>query len=244
MSAGGGNDGSRESSTCSSPASRCSGTRCGDGDERYGGICDKDGYDFNSWRTGDQTFLGPGLTVDTRQKFTVVTQFLTNNNQTSGTLSEIRRLYVQNGRVIANSQTNIPGMNQFDSITDAFCNAQKIAFGDTNTFESLGGLAQMGNAFAQDMALVMSVWDDHEANMLWLDSGYPTDVPATNPGVSLKMFSASPTLQIACPRRGYVANLSICAASTENMNIPCLDIEPPVRARREDLQPAQTIVKE
>ena len=163
---------------------RCSGTQCGDGDERYDGICDKDGCDFNSWRMGDQTFLGPGLTVDTRQKFTVVTQFVTNNNQTSGTLSEIRRLYVQNGRVIANSQTNIPGMSQFDSITDSFCTAQKSAFGDTNTFSSLGGLAQMGNAFAQGMALVMSVWDDHEANMLWLDSDYPTDVPATNPGVS------------------------------------------------------------
>lgn len=163
---------------------RCSGTQCGDGDERAEGICDKDGCDFNSWRMGDQTFLGPGKTVDTNQKFTVVTQFLTNNNQTSGQLSEIRRLYVQNGKVIANSKTNIPGMGTFDSITDAFCNAQKTAFGDNNTFEKLGGLAQMGNAFQQGMALVMSIWDDHAVNMLWLDSDYPTDVPATNPGVS------------------------------------------------------------
>ncbi len=163
---------------------RCSGTQCGDGDERAEGICDKDGCDFNSFRMGDQTFLGPGKTVDTRQKFTVVTQFLTNNNQTSGQLSEIRRLYVQNGRVIANSKTNIPGMAQFDSITDQFCQAQKTAFDDTNTFESLGGLAQMGNAFQKGMALVMSIWDDHDANMLWLDGSYPTDVPATNPGVA------------------------------------------------------------
>ena len=163
---------------------RCSGTQCGDGDQRYDGICDKDGCDFNSWRMGDKTFLGPGLTVDTRQKFTVVTQFLTNNNQTSGALSEIRRLYVQNGRVIANSKTNIPGMGTFDSVTDAFCNAQKSAFGDTNTFESLGGLAQMGNAFQNGMALVMSIWDDHDVNMLWLDSDYPTTSPATQPGIA------------------------------------------------------------
>ncbi|KAI0800563.1 cellobiohydrolaseI [Fomes fomentarius] len=163
---------------------RCSGTQCGDGAERAEGICDKDGCDFNSFRMGDQTFLGPGKTVDTRQKFTVVTQFLTNNNQTSGQLSEIRRLYVQNGRVIANSKTNIPGMAQFDSITDEFCQAQKTAFDDTNTFESLGGLAQMGNAFQKGMALVMSIWDDHDANMLWLDGSYPTDVPATNPGIA------------------------------------------------------------
>ncbi|KAI8981389.1 cellobiohydrolaseI [Trametes punicea] len=163
---------------------RCSGTACGEGDERYDGICDKDGCDFNSFRMGNQTFLGPGKIVDTNQKFTVVTQFLTNNNQSSGTLSEIRRLYVQNGKVIANSKTNIPGMSTFDSITDAFCNAQKQAFGDTNTFEQLGGLSQMGNAFQQGMALVMSIWDDHAAEMLWLDSDYPTDVPATNPGVA------------------------------------------------------------
>ncbi|KAI0359626.1 cellobiohydrolaseI [Trametes cingulata] len=163
---------------------RCQGTQCGDGDERYEGICDKDGCDFNSFRMGDQTFLGPGKTVNTNQKFTVVTQFLTNNNQTSGQLSEIRRLYVQNGKVIANSKTNIPGLPTFDSITDAFCNAQKQVFGDTNTFEQLGGLNQMGQAFQRGMALVMSIWDDHAANMLWLDSSYPTDVPSTNPGVA------------------------------------------------------------
>ena len=163
---------------------RCSGTQCGEGDERYDGICDKDGCDFNSWRMGDQTFLWLGKTVDTRQKFTVVTQFLTNNNQTSGQLSEIRRLYVQTGRVIANSKTNIPGMGQFDSITDDFCRAQKQAFSDTNTFESLGGLAQMGNAFQKGMALVMSIWDDHEAKMLWLDSDYPTDADPSKPGIS------------------------------------------------------------
>ena len=163
---------------------RCSGNDCGDGDNRYGGICDKDGCDFNSWRMGDQTFLGPGKTVNTNSKFTVVTQFLTNNNQTSGTLSEIRRLYVQNGKVIANSNTNIPGMATFNSITDDFCNAQKTMFGDNNIFERMGGLATMGDAFDTGMALVMSIWDDHDVNMLWLDSDYPTDVPATNPGVS------------------------------------------------------------
>ena len=84
---------------------RCSGTQCGEGDERYDGICDKDGCDFNSWRMGDQTFLGPGKTVDTSSKFTVVTQFLTSDNTTSGTLSEIRRLYVQNGRVTVSGES-------------------------------------------------------------------------------------------------------------------------------------------
>ncbi|RDX54300.1 cellobiohydrolaseI [Lentinus brumalis] len=163
---------------------RCEGTDCGDGDDRYDGICDKDGCDFNSWRMGDQTFLGPGKTVDTSSKFTVVTQFVTADNTTTGDLSEIRRLYVQNGKVIANSKTQIAGMDAFDSITDDFCNAQKTTFGDTNTFEQMGGLATMGDAFEKGMVLVMSIWDDHEAKMLWLDSDYPTDADPSAPGVS------------------------------------------------------------
>ncbi|KAK7037534.1 Exoglucanase [Paramarasmius palmivorus] len=169
---------------------RCEGTDCGDGDQRYDGICDKDGCDFNSFRMGDQTFLGPGMTVDTNSKFTVVTQFVTDSNSTSGTLTEIRRLYVQNGQVIQNSQTNIPGMDAFDSITDEFCNQQKTAFGDTNSFEDRGGLAVMGEAFSRGMVLVMSLWDDHEAEMLWLDSNYPLDKDASTPGVARGTCSA------------------------------------------------------
>ncbi|KIJ37524.1 glycoside hydrolase family 7 protein, partial [Sphaerobolus stellatus SS14] len=121
--------------------------------------------------------------VDTTKKFTVVTQFLTSDNTTTGTLSEIRRLYVQNGQVIQNSKVNIPGMTAYDSITEDFCTDQKTTFGDTNNFETKGGLAAMGKAMGTGMVLVMSIWDDHAANMLWLDSAYPTTSPATNPGV-------------------------------------------------------------
>merc|ERR1719473_2270018 len=35
-------------------------------------------------------------------------------------------------------------------------------------------------ALEAGVVLVMSLWDDHEANMLWLDSTYPKD--ATTPG--------------------------------------------------------------
>ncbi|KAK0436865.1 cellobiohydrolaseI [Armillaria borealis] len=163
---------------------RCEGTACGDGDERYDGVCDKDGCDFNSWRMGDETFYGPGLTVDTNSKFTVVTQFITSDNTTSGDLVEIRRIYVQNGKVIQNSAAAFSGISAYNSITDDFCNAQKTLFGDTNSFEQRGGLAEMGDAFEAGMALVMSVWDDDAVNMLWLDSDYPTDADASQPGIS------------------------------------------------------------
>ncbi|TFK31376.1 glycoside hydrolase [Crucibulum laeve] len=162
--------------------SRCSGTSCGT-NGRYDTVCDPDGCDFNSYRMGDTSFYGKGLTVDTSKKFTVVTQFLTNNNSSSGSLSEIRRLYVQDGKVIQNSKVNIPGMAAYDSITSDFCSAQKTTFGDTNSFGNNGGLANMSKAFSNGMVLVMSVWDDHAASMLWLDSTYPTDGDATKPGI-------------------------------------------------------------
>ena len=162
---------------------RCSGTDCGDGSNRYGGVCDKDGCDFNSYRVGDTTFYGKALTVDTSSKFTVVTQFLTADNTTTGTPSEIRRLYVQSGKVIQNSKTSIPGIAAYDSITDDYCNAQKTAFNDTNSFENKGGMSGMSGAFSKGMVLVMSLWDDHAVNMLWLDSNYPATESATTPGV-------------------------------------------------------------
>jgi len=138
----------------------------------------KDGCDFNSYRMGDTGFYGKGLTVDTSSKFTVVTQFLTGSD---GNLSEIKRFYVQNGKVIPNSQSKISGVTG-NSITTDFCSAQKTAFGDTNVFAEKGGLKGMGDALKAGMVLVMSVWDDHAVNMLWLDSTYPTD--STKPGAA------------------------------------------------------------
>ncbi|KAJ7670274.1 Exoglucanase 1 [Mycena rosella] len=171
---------------------QCSGIDCGDGDQRYDGVCDKDGCDFNSYRMGVKNFLGPGLTVDTNLPITVVTQFITNNNSSSGTLTEIRRIYVQNGKVIQNSNTNVPGITPpVNSVTDAFCNAQKAAVGDTNSFESRGGLATMGAAIQKGMVLAMSLWDDDEADMLWLDSNYPLNASVTAPGVARGPCSAT-----------------------------------------------------
>jgi cellulose 1,4-beta-cellobiosidase len=162
---------------------KCSGTDCGDGDDRYSGVCDKDGCDFNSYRQGDTSFYGPGKTVDTKSKFTVVTQFVTSDGTDTGKLTEIRRKYVQNGKVIDNSVSKVSGVSG-NSITDSYCAAQKTTFGDDNQFAKLGGLNAMGGAIGRGMVLALSVWDDHAVNMLWLDSTFPTDKPATSPGVA------------------------------------------------------------
>lgn len=174
----------------------CGGTYSGTAN-RYLSECDPDGCDFNSYRQGDTTFYGEGLTVDTSRVFTVVTQFI----ETAGALSEIRRYYVQDGVVIPNSESTKAGVTGYNSITEDYCDAQKAAFGDETSFQDKGGLAQMGKALANGMVLVMSLWDDHYANMLWLDSTYPTTSTslgaargtcAVTSGVPADVESASP----------------------------------------------------
>ncbi|KAF2423605.1 1,4-beta-D-glucan cellobiohydrolase-like protein [Tothia fuscella] len=155
---------------------KCKGDSCGGtySETRYAGTCDPDGCDFNSYRMGDTTFYGKGKTVDTSKKMTVVTQFI------GSPLKEIKRFYVQDGKVIPNSQSKIAGVTG-NSITPEFCDAQKKAFDDKYTFKDLGGFASMSSALQKGMVLVMSLWDDHYSNMLWLDSQFPPE-KASAPG--------------------------------------------------------------
>ncbi|GAB7351726.1 hypothetical protein MBLNU459_g2313t1 [Dothideomycetes sp. NU459] len=170
--------------TTSAGQTKCtSDSECGAGDDRADGICDKDGCDFNSYRMGNHSFYGSGEIVDTSSKFTVVTQFITSDGTATGSLSEIRRIYVQNGKVIQNSVTDISGIDTTNSITDSYCKQQKTAFGDTDSFEARGGLSAMGSAFETGMVLVMSIWDDYAAQMLWLDAPYPVNASTSDPGV-------------------------------------------------------------
>jgi len=157
---------------------------CGNGDgNRYNGYCDRDGCDYNPFRMGNQTFYGPGKTIDTKKPVTVVTQFVTSDNTESGDLVEIRRLYVQGGKVWQQPTSNVAGISG-NSITDTFCKNQKTVFGDNNHFARTGGLKAMGDAFQKGMVLVMSLWDDYDVNMHWLNSPYPETADPSKPGVA------------------------------------------------------------
>ena len=90
---------------------------------------------------------------------------------------------MQDGKVHQMSSTNIEGLDKYNSITDAHCSAQKKVFGEPDDHAKHGGLKKMGEALERGMVLVMSLWDDHAAQMLWLDSDYPTTQPASDPGV-------------------------------------------------------------
>jgi len=166
---------------------RCEGTSCGDNDsgERYSGVCDKDGCDFNSHRLGEKAFFGhnSGFEVDSSRPLKLVTQFLTSDGTDTGDLVEIRRFYMQDGQLVPNSNSTILGAQSSNSITDNFCQQQKSAFNDPNDFAAKGALRNMGVAMDRGMVLVLSLWDDIEANMLWLDSKYPVNASASTPGV-------------------------------------------------------------
>jgi cellulose 1,4-beta-cellobiosidase len=148
----------------------CEGTECGDnGDDRYAGVCDKDGCDFAAYRLGAQDFYGTGKTIDTSKPFTLITQFITSDGSDNGDLVEIKRIWRQDGREIA----NVEGSTGHDSITEDYCTAVKDAFGDINDFANKGGLRNMGQALKRGMVLALSLWDDHYAHMHWLDAVYP-----------------------------------------------------------------------
>ncbi|KAJ5584798.1 uncharacterized protein N7459_004598 [Penicillium hispanicum] len=178
---------------CDTPTQiMCDGNDCGGtySTTRYAGTCDPDGCDFNPYRMGNTTFYGPDMIIDTSSPLTVVTQFITDDGTSSGTLTEIKRFYVQNGVVVPNSESNISGVSG-NSITTDFCTAQKTAFGDNDTFSAHGGLSGMSSALADGMVLVMSLWDDYSANMLWLDSTYPATDSSSTPGAARGTCSTS-----------------------------------------------------
>merc|ERR1711959_733607 len=169
--------------SCSSDGhTRCEGDDCGnDAHGRFKGVCDKNGCDIQTYRLGNKEFYGEGKTLDSSQKMTVVTQFITDDGTDSGALKEIRRHYVQNGKKIETPELNV-GSKPFNSISDEFCAAEVGLFKDKTNFLQKGGLSAMDAAMEKGMVLVLSLWDDHAANMLWLDSTYPTG--STKPGAA------------------------------------------------------------
>ena len=66
------------------------------------GQCDPYGCGFNAYSRGSKNFYGRGTSfeVDTTQKFTVVTRFVTVDGTDTGDIKEIQRFYIQNGRTI------------------------------------------------------------------------------------------------------------------------------------------------
>jgi hypothetical protein len=118
------------------------------------GSCHSDGCGYNPYKC-DKQFYGksPNFKVDSSKEFTVVTQFIGSGT----TLKEIRRLYVQNGKVIQNAKCN---NSQFESLSDDFC----LAYGASSTYT----LNQLAKSLAAGHVLVFALWDSYD--MGWLDA--------------------------------------------------------------------------
>jgi len=160
---------------------RCEGKDCGDNDsgDRFNGICDKNGCDFQTYRLGKEDFWGPGsnFEVDTTQPMTSVTQFITDDNTDTGKLVEVRRFYIQNGKTINTPSLKVGDAGTHDSLSVDFCSAWADFTQDGTNFLEKGGFDNTDAAFEKGMVLALSMWDDHDVNMLWLDSTYPVDTP-------------------------------------------------------------------
>jgi cellulose 1,4-beta-cellobiosidase len=135
-------------------------------EDRFAGLCDANGCDYNPYRMGNTNFYGKGLTVDTSKKFTVVSQFSPN---------KLTQFLVQNGVKHVIPSPTYDGLPDSSDITPDFCDNQFEVFGDRNRFAEVGGWTALNEALTIPMVLVMSIWDDHYANMLWLDSTYPPE---------------------------------------------------------------------
>ncbi|CAD7955449.1 unnamed protein product [Amoebophrya sp. A120] len=151
---------------------------------RYNGECDKDGCDFQTNRLENPTapaepsYYGPGKKVDTTQPLTVHTQFITSDNTPNGDLVEIRRYYEQppnSGTFIDNMVWQDDSGCHHKSLTDSFCHKFVDAVGEKHEHEQGGFIAKgnmkgMGEAMKLGMVLVLSLWNDWEVQMDWLNS--------------------------------------------------------------------------
>lgn len=152
---------------------RCVGDACGS-------TCDGIGCQFHAYSLGAHDYFGPKLDVDTTQPMTVVTQFITNDGSDHGDLSEIKRFYLQNGKVILNPDAVVPDFPDMQgrSIKEGMCASQhgaQLAAGlnmDQRHYAPKMGeyMKKMGEAMDHGMSLVLSLWDSPSDNMAWLDS--------------------------------------------------------------------------
>nr|BAF57424.1 putative glycosyl hydrolase family7 [uncultured symbiotic protist of Mastotermes darwiniensis] len=153
--------------------------------------CMPDGCGFNAYRYGGRTFYGPGATykVDSTKKITVVTQFISSDGTDKGDLVEIRRLYVQGGKVIPNAKVSVYNSGEFDSISDKFCRTAG------HQIDGYHALSFMGQSFKNGHALIFSLWDANDG-MTWLDAGEYGPCPGSPAETGAAIEAAHPNLRV------------------------------------------------
>merc|ERR1712107_557473 len=91
-----------------------------------------------------------------------------------GKITEVKQFYTQNGKTIHHPHYTVNG-NKHNTISDKFCADWVADTKDGTNFLEMGGMGAVDTIFEKGGVLVLSLWDDHYANMLWLDATYPID---------------------------------------------------------------------
>lgn len=145
---------------------RCENKECADE------VCDKIGCTINALKDGGRKFYGrgPDFHLDTTKPMTVITRFITEDGTDDTQVKRIKRIYVQDGKVISGEAAN-----HHHTLSEVGCK------------DAYGGMNEMSGALSRGMVLAMSVWDAKndttKSNMNWLDQckDTPSDVTESSP---------------------------------------------------------------
>jgi cellulose 1,4-beta-cellobiosidase len=164
--------------------------------------CDKNGCGWNPYQdsaTGTiSNFYGPSKTIDTTKKFTVVTQFISDNGADSGNLKEVRRLWIQGGKLIQtpNKQlSNGTATVETNILNDGTCT-------NSEGYAANGGDAGFTASFKRSAVMVMSLWTD--GSMSWLDEGNNGDCDPPGGEAAVKEANANSYLEFSNIRYGDI----------------------------------------
>lgn len=178
----------------------CEGSNCGGtySEDRYGGGCDANGCDYNPYRMGNPDFYGPGKTIDTTKKFTVITRF---------SPDRMYQVFIQDGRTIEVPGAKWAGVPETSEITPEYCERQFAVFNERDRFNEVGGYPQLNAALNIPMTLVMSIWSDvsfpllrpqasEHAKLMFRDSTTPICSGSTQPTLPRGLESRVPNVDL------------------------------------------------
>jgi cellulase len=116
-------------------------------------------------------------------------------------LKQIRRLYVQDGKIVQNAFVNVTGLPDVNYIDVEYCSTS------ASRFVPLGGLPEIGEALARGMVLIFAIWWDPSGYMNWLDSGSsgPCNATEGNPTV-IEVVQSDPTVTFSNIKWGEIGS--------------------------------------
>ena len=112
------------------------------------------------------------------------------------------QFFVQDGVKIEVPAPTYEGLPDSSAITPEFCDKVFEVFDDKNRFNEVGGWPQLNAALAIPMVLVMSIWDDVRASLIF----FQTDMSSANLVAALRQHALArlylPAREGGQPRRG------------------------------------------